>query len=351
MKVSEFMQRDNNNLNFIRLILALLVIYYHAPVFINPNGHEDIFSKYLHFAGAGYVAVQTFFLISGLLITNSLLKKSNPKAYLVSRIFRIMPGLVVVSLISGWIGFFLTDVSIMEYSSGVWEYTKNNFLLNVQFKINFLDYYRDMPMYPHDVMFREVVNGSIWTIPFEFKMYLLVLSIWLLSVVTSRIIMPLCFAILLIVNLLGINVLGGESTEMMVPNFFLGAMLAYYKDNIELSAYIPLGLMLCGIVMANNIILNKYFIILGLSMLFVYISSTKLCRIIHLQHDISYGVYLWGWPVEMLLGYCIPSINFAAFIVISMMISILIAYVQCRIVEEPCLKIATKINNSKYIRI
>lgn len=98
MKIADYLKKDNNNLDVIRLILASMVIYGHAPCFIDATGRSDFIARILHFTYSGNLAVITFFLISGLLVSNSLFSKKNWKVYLVSRLFRLLPGLIFLSI-------------------------------------------------------------------------------------------------------------------------------------------------------------------------------------------------------------------------------------------------------------
>lgn len=228
LKVDEFLRKENNNLDLIRLILASMVIYGHAPVFVNATGQTDFIAKYLHFTYSGNLAVLTFFLISGLLVSNSLFTKANWKVYIISRIFRLLPGLMFVSLCTIIICSYFSNENFLTYISHSLDYVYKNAILEIQYEINNVSFMRDnypMPQYAN------TINGSLWTIPLEFKMYLMMLGIWFVS---------RCFAqtkIVLYGLLIGMvyplfipeSVLGGAETLYMIPAFFMGSILAIEK--------------------------------------------------------------------------------------------------------------------------
>ena len=75
MIVKEFLKKDHNNLDIIRIICALLVIVGHTYR-LNNTGATDIIEKITKFTYTGGLAVTIFFFISGMLVTHSLLKNT-----------------------------------------------------------------------------------------------------------------------------------------------------------------------------------------------------------------------------------------------------------------------------------
>jgi peptidoglycan/LPS O-acetylase OafA/YrhL len=73
MFLDRLLLAQNNNLNFFRLVAALLVIYGHAPLFVPNQAATDVIYDALQFDYSGSLAVKFFFMLSGLLVTRSLL--------------------------------------------------------------------------------------------------------------------------------------------------------------------------------------------------------------------------------------------------------------------------------------
>lgn len=179
MLLSEFLKRNNNNLDLIRLFLALIVIYGHVPAFkgVSP-GYVDFATRVFPFTYSGALAVKSFFLISGLLVTNSILTKRNYKTYIVSRVFRIYPALVFASCIIILACSFIFNLSGHEFISSSLKYIKGVFLMNLKYSLAGVSFCGpDSP-----TLHCNNVNGSIWTIPIEIKMYLTLLAVYFLSV-------------------------------------------------------------------------------------------------------------------------------------------------------------------------
>lgn len=214
MLLSDVLKRENNNLDFVRLILASMVIYYHAPVFINPNGEIDLVMRLIGFDGSGYIAVQCFFVISGLLVFNSLLTKESVISYVISRFFRLVPGLAVVSIATVIICYFFANVSIHQYLDVALEYVRRTLSLNIQFEIAGVSFAIPEIPYPNQMFFEHGVNGSLWTIPYEVKMYAIVLAIWIISKSTHcKLIIPGLLTSLIMMYLFGIYVFNGGQRQ------------------------------------------------------------------------------------------------------------------------------------------
>ncbi|MGQ6452431.1 acyltransferase family protein [Serratia sp. IR-2025] len=160
--IEKFIKRDNNNLDLIRIMCAYFVIYAHAFALSPADGSNDILYKItlLGYVSFGGVAVKTFFLISGLLVTNSLLSNGNVLNYISSRFFRVFPAYAVTVIISAVIiGPWLSNLNIESYFSShdVWGYIYKTLRLDVQY--NLPGVFVDNKL--------SAVNGSLWTIPME----------------------------------------------------------------------------------------------------------------------------------------------------------------------------------------
>lgn len=342
MKISDYLIKNNNNLDIIRLLLASMVVYGHAPCFIDSTGYSDFFGGILHFTYSGNIAVITFFMISGLLVSNSLFSKKNWKVYLLSRVFRLLPGLIFLSVCTVIICGWFSEKNPLEYIQGGVTYICKNAMLNIQYVISDVSFLRDN--HPMNGKYANTVNGSLWTIPLEFKMYLLMLGIWFISRdIKNDFIIPICLCIGIFYPLMvKESVLGSPETLYMIPAFFLGSLLSYYKDRICLNIYFPITLIMISYLIKHEAF-SHWCLMLGMTLFFVWLAGCRCVRKYRLPHDISYGVYLWGWPIEQLVGYFMPWLNYYVFILISLACTFFVAYISCVFVEEPSLKCGKKI--------
>lgn len=349
MLVKDLLHKDANNLNLFRLILASMVIYGHAPCFINATGRTDFIANLVHFTYSGNLAVIMFFFISGILITNSLLVKQNWKSFILARLFRLIPGLIFVSAVIGIICFYFTESNFITHLKIIWEYMYKNALLNIQFEMQGVNFLHDA--HPLGGRYAAAINGSLWTIPIEFKMYLMILSVWFIS----KSIYPKLMPVLMIIGLLSPIIfieplLGDGEVKFLIPSFMLGALYAYYKDKINLNWQVAIGLFLLTNIVAG-LIIKSWLYVVAFNTTMIWLSGTKLLTSFRIKHDISYGVYLWGWPIEQLVGYFMPWLHYWYFILVSIALTFVVAYISCRLIEEPSMNICKKIHKYEVLHV
>jgi peptidoglycan/LPS O-acetylase OafA/YrhL len=96
---TQFDQRENN-FDFIRLLLSVLVIFSHSYALGTGSEITEPFNRLTHNqVTGGDIAVDLFFVISGFLITASYERTASIAGYLKKRILRIYPGFVAAMLI------------------------------------------------------------------------------------------------------------------------------------------------------------------------------------------------------------------------------------------------------------
>ena len=159
----------DNNFNLIRFMAALCVMIGHMS-FIAPGPLYIFLGN-----GIQIMGVRTIFLLGGYLISKSWSSDPHVLRYAVKRAFRIWPALIVftlgVTLVAGPI---LSVLPAGEYfrNPATWQY-----LGAIGFYISY-----GLPGVFADAPYAGVVNGSLWTMPLEVALYVLVpLVLWLVS--------------------------------------------------------------------------------------------------------------------------------------------------------------------------
>jgi peptidoglycan/LPS O-acetylase OafA/YrhL len=153
-----------NNFGVMRVILALLVLVAHCFYLLKPNeaNSTDPLARLTHGATQfGYVAVDGFFIVSGFLIASSWEQSRSGGAYLRKRVARIYPGFAAAYLLLAI--FIPLDVTGKLSMVTLLKSPVHILLLN-----KFL--------YPHifaNNPYAGDANGSLWTIAYEFRCYLL----------------------------------------------------------------------------------------------------------------------------------------------------------------------------------
>ena len=367
--LSQYVNREYNNLDLMRSVCAICVIYGHIPAFMVSAENYDIIQKLFPCTYAGRVGVECFFFISGLLVTNSLVSNGNWKIYLLSRFFRIWPGLLVCTTTTVICCAFIVQDFDISYLKNGFRYIGHWMVMKADFTIPGVSFMTH-PSQEH----ADSINGSLWTLPLEVRAYGLLLAFfWISNLVQngntsikgnpentpanhhepsiasiagrSRDVpknILACFFIILMLSIwIGYN--NNPVAKSHFCMFFLAALLSLYKEHIPITWKIPFVLFVIYYALEKNASASCFFLHLSIVMFVCWLASLKHVRKIKIKHDISYGIYIYGFPVQQFILYAFPDINYWAYFVSCVFVSCIFAYLSCVYVEEPALRFAGKI--------
>jgi peptidoglycan/LPS O-acetylase OafA/YrhL len=293
---SEDLPRENshrNNFDFLRLCFASLVILSHSPELIDGNRRRELLTRLFHTLSFGEVGVAGFFLLSGYLISQSWDRNPKPIAFLRNRVLRIYPGFIVASLFTAFVfGPFGADrVQYFAHFDFV-AFAKSALALR-------------LPAIPPT----KIENGSMWTIRSEFVCYLMLLALGLCGLVNRKFCAPLIF---LVVALLFIKKRVLFAPYNFYGFFFAGASFYHLRDRVRFTLK---GSIVALVVLLSAMLVNPVVAWLGICTAGAYLlfgfafrSVPALQRVA--QHgDVSYGTYLYAWPIECLIITIWPKIS------------------------------------------
>ncbi len=332
-----YLLKENNNFDLLRFILAFMVIYGHAQ-YLNRGSDtsytDPLLGIYPH-SSSGDIAVKCFFFLSGLLITNSLRKNPSVIYYLISRIFRILPPLIfVLFIITFLFGPLLSTLSVSSYLSApeTWEYFIKGSLLKIQYYLPGV----------FSTMEHNSVNGSLWTLPIEFRYYLLLLAFFLLTGFKRVWLVNLVLGIVLLESLFGnrlvLNSFGDLSVTNLLPvSFFFGVFLGINSDSITPDIRYVMGLFILFFLFRDQPFGEIIFTFFFCAFAF-WLATLKPFFRWRPAIDISYGVYLWGYFVQQSLYYYFGTINIWLHIFLALGISVFLGVITHYVVEKPFMK-------------
>lgn len=344
MSISNILLPDKNNITLTRLILACMVIVGHTYV-LNPVGsHIDIISAVEPFDDFGSFAVKIFFFLSGLLVVNSLQNRKNSFHYWSHRFLRIFPALIIILVISAFIiGPIFTKLNIHSYfnDKATYRYVYKNIILITKY---------NLPGVFENNKYANAVNGSLWSLSWEFKCYIITYLIYLISFKKYfKWVGTILFSILAIQVIYFRYFLSYDLTwNPHYPFYYcLGAIIALHADKIKLDFRI-LGLMFALMVLGYFIGFpyNTVFFISFFCLFLLWLSTTKLSLKFKLENDISYGVYLWGFIVQQCINACFPDLGFFTYMLVALSLSIVMGAISWFLIEKPSMKFAKKISKS-----
>lgn len=284
-----------NALNFWRLIFAAMVVLQHSW----PLTGRDITGPFTQLFTE--VWVDGFFVISGFLITSSWIRHPHLRDYLAARLLRILPGLwvcvLVVAFVIAPVGVLLQHGEPLKFSSQML-WAVNNGLLNV--------FYVGIDGTPKDVPWPGVWDGTLWTLIFELMCYAAVAVLGVTGLMKKRWLIPTAFVISLVgAALAGYPTQDFQTIPQMVTRFALvfsaGALLYQFRDKLPANWWL-VGLCV-GLVVAAGFLPN-YRVYAALPLAYAVMVSGALVKHprLQLRNDISYGVYIYGWPMQQLMA-------------------------------------------------
>jgi len=342
MPLSTLLSRGNNNIDLFRLIAACMVIYAHAFVFVPRPGAHDHINALLVFDDAGSLAVKVFFFLSGLVVTNSLIEKRNVVAFVIARLFRLWPALLMVLLVTALvIGPVFSNLGLSDYYSQplTRAYLLDNLLLRTRFELP--------GVFVSDGSTNSV-NGSLWTLSYEVAAYLVLAACFLIGVFHHRA-LAMAVGVLLIVDPLFSNKLlltwlpQQHWINLLPPCFAFGSLLALYKDKVQIGPGLLVGLYALLFVFGKSAFV-AYFFYAALFCSILYVSGLQVVLRLKPRIDISYGVYLWGFPVQQMLARLFPHEGPIFNQLVAVALSMALGYLSWHLVEKHGIRLGAQLS-------
>ncbi len=306
--LSDLMDRKDNFL-LLRLVAASVVIYAHSYALSSLPVRGDHLSPLLGIY-AGNVAVYVFFLISGFLVTGSWLRQRSLRGFLVSRALRIVPAYAVCPVVCALI--IGAAVSIRPATEHFADPLTWRFIFwNLSFP--------EMMQFTLPGVFEQrshqAINGSLWTLPAEVRAYALLAIFGLLGLLDRlpRLLLALMVSFWLVVSEAHrIPMVEVSEVLPMLGYFALGALAWAARRVLPLDGRAAVALLVLAIACRGTVAYPYAFAVaLSYACLWLaYVPRTLLS--FNRCGDYSYGVYLWGFPMQQLavtwLDYPSPTL-------------------------------------------
>lgn len=341
----------NNNFNLIRMLAALAVLFSHSFILAQgPANGADPFAKIFGIPLSGF-AVDTFFIISGLLVTKSLIDRNSLKVFFLARFFRIVPGLIAAVLFSACIvGLAVTELPVFEYLKH--PDTKSFIVRNIWLVDNVIQY--SLPGVFTEIPYKYAVNGSLWTLPWEIYMYSSIFILFLIRQNKINITLGISCAVVYFVffvqkfNLYDIQFISPTSLKLMVM-FYTGVLFYLARNYIKLN----LGILavICGVYyVAKDYSVAKvmYPIVVSYALLsFAYLVNGKISSYNKIG-DYSYGTYIYAFPIQQMIVFYFAPGAWELFFY-SAIATVMLAVPSWHYIEAPSMKLKNYITKWKRV--
>ncbi|HSX02870.1 MAG TPA: acyltransferase [Candidatus Saccharimonadia bacterium] len=347
--LAERLKGRQNNFDLLRFVAAGLVIVSHS--FALAGYPEPMVGK----TTLGTLAVAIFFIMSGFLIAQSWVQHPRMAAFLGKRVLRIVPGLAGVLVFSVFVlgpaftsltrQAYFASADTFSYLNGIFIYTIGSMLPGV-FAGNPLGY---------------AINGSLWTLPYEFTAYLLVALLSGLALLRRhRAGWIVVFALFLPLN----YVLRRWAPELHLPFFnldvgiiahltayFVGGTLLYvFRQRVRLSAGLAWAALAVFAVSSAWPLAWLYLSYLTLPYLIIYLAFMQAGRLANFGRygDFSYGLYIYAFPVQQALVAGTPGISPLRLMALAFPITLALAICSWHLIEAPALRLKRYFGTERY---
>jgi peptidoglycan/LPS O-acetylase OafA/YrhL len=325
-----------NNFDALRLIAAAAVIFSHAFLIADGNDNrEPLIILTGRQSILGLAGVFVFFTISGFLVTQSFEETRGPFRYLVKRCLRIFPGLALALVLSAFVlAPLVSTLPLADYLGRAepYRYVFWNTLLDLR--------QHELP----GVMFVDnpvglEVNGSLWTLRYEFEMYLMVLALGVTGLLRLPVLIALVALGLGCIAFPALDMLGGWG--WLLSFFAMGMVLYKLRDTRIFDGRVAL-LALLGL--AATVKFGGFILMFSIfgGYLALYLALNRRLPLVRAARfgDLSYGLYIYGWPSEQAVVWALGG--HAAWwqvFLLALPLAAALAFLSWHLVERPALRL------------
>ncbi|MFN8024071.1 MAG: acyltransferase [Acidimicrobiales bacterium] len=354
--VADLIDARSPGFDALRLVLAFLVLVSHTWP-LGGFGAEPGSPIAPDRLTLGGFAVAGFFAMSGLLVGRSATRRPLG-AFTRARALRILPGYLVAVLVSAipvaalaWVhehgslgGFVSTS------PNGSLGYVGRALLFPVEMSHGVREVFVTSTPYGR-LTGQSFVNGSLWTLPYEVRCYLVIglvglavhrwgerRSIGLAWALTGAAAVAYHQA----ADLTGfvVGAVADRTLVMLLFVFLTGSLVGTFADRVRLVGWMPLAALAVALVAGHtSLFLSEHVGSASLALVLPTVAMAIAPLGARLRGvDLSYGMYLYAWPVQMLLAMYGLDSGPWAFIVVATLVTTVLAAGSWFGVERPAVR-------------
>ncbi|MFL5180079.1 MAG: acyltransferase family protein [Microvirga sp.] len=339
--IAAAMRRPHNNFTALRLALALAVIVSHAFSITTGSLENEPLMRSTGFT-LGEHAVNGFFAVSGFLVTMSF-DRRGWRDYVVARALRIVPALVAATLVTALLlGPALTRLPLAQYLAdpALWRFialTPTTFKSATALPGLFSDNVFPYPM------------GTVWTLKYEMLCYIGVFAAGLAGLMRQRIValglIAALFLAIIALDLLHPDAGKATQTSLRLPFLFAaGGVLYLWSDRLPVSWIIAVSLLAATWLAAGTPLYKALlFAFESYGVIWLALAPGLSHPALEPHADLSYGTYLYGWPVQQTLVQLFPGAAALSLLPPAVAISLIVAALSWYVVEKPALSLKARL--------
>jgi peptidoglycan/LPS O-acetylase OafA/YrhL len=335
-----------NNFDFLRFLLASVVVFAHAFKLLGGDQMKLYFAL-TGFTNPAILAVDGFFVISGYLIARSWMHSKSVGDYLRKRMLRIFPGYLGVLLFCTLI---VGPASTHDFSP----YRQSGLgLLKAAAELRTPDVTGVFAGNPI-----PIVNEALWTLRYEFLCYVALAALGILGLLRKRTFVIVLFGLADLCHVVGtllrdclpqreVFLLGSAQEWARFATYFLAGSLCFlFRERLRFSR--PRILAALGFLVFlvappwgawASLLFSMTMPFLGAYLLLAaaFSSSARLQRFGR-RGDLSYGIYLYHYPIlQLLVQHTGAALNAYTLFLLAYPLTCGLALLSWRLLEKPAL--------------
>ena len=324
---------------------AITVVVYHSYPLLYSKYYHDWLYDLTGYSSSGSISLDVFFVISGFLITQSYCRNSSAQVFFKARMLRIFPAyLMSMLIIALLIGPVFTTLPILDYFENLdtWRFFIGIGLFKLQFYLP--------QVFTQSYHHTNSVNGSVWSLSYEWVMYFFLFLFGQIGLLKPTKLNISLHAIIIVImvwfdlnpEFTTIKIAGIQSSIIvhLYCLFMVGSWLFLLKDKFKINHTI--GIVTCMVWVATfHTIYYPICALLAIPIMVIWIAHLPInfLRKITSTGDYSYGIYIFGFPIQQIIIQITKgNIGIYPMIISSLFLTLLVAILSFHFIEAPFLK-------------
>ena len=336
--IAALLNGRDNNFHLIRFMAASAVILDHSVVLVAPD-RLGAFSS-VEQLELGRLAVDAFFIVSGFLVTRSVMTQPTLADYAVARCLRLFPALLTVCIfIAFLLGPLVTLVFWQDYFADprVW--------LFVPATASLITHSLTLPGVFDQLPQSGLIDPPLWTLRYETMCYVLLAIFALFGMLATRARAGVTLALVLGGYLVitfatsAREIAAIESAARFVLGFFVGGALYLFAGKIRLNLVAVLLLGLLAIAAYGTPVYEMALrLALGYGLIWFALVPSGPIRAFNQIGDYSYGLYILCFPIQQTFVMLDPTITPGWLLLCSFPAVLAFAMLSWHFIEHPALR-------------